>query len=57
MNLLESGASIAQSATAAGFGSPAALRRAFLARYRVTPSGYQQRFRSTLAQHAQELSA
>jgi len=57
VNLLESGASIAQSAAAAGFGSPAALRRAFLARYRVTPSGYQQRFRSTVAQHAQELSA
>lgn len=54
VNLLESGETVAQSASGAGFASPAALRRAFSARYRVTPSGYQARFRSTASEPADE---
>ncbi len=49
LNQLESGMSVAEAGLAAGFSSPSALRRAFVARYRVTPSAYQHRFRSASA--------
>lgn len=44
---LESGVSIAQVSDDTGFSTPAAFRRAFLARLGVTPSDYQRRFRTT----------
>jgi transcriptional regulator GlxA family with amidase domain len=46
VNQLENGRTVAESAAAAGFSSAAALRRAFVDRYRTTPSAYQRRFRS-----------
>ncbi|WP_204365562.1 helix-turn-helix domain-containing protein, partial [Microbacterium sp. B19] len=46
VNQLENGRTVAESAAAAGFSSAAALRRAFVERYRTTPSAYQRRFRS-----------
>lgn len=45
VNRLDAGMSVAQAAALTGFSSPAALRRAFHARYRTTPSEYQRRFR------------
>ena len=44
---LEMGATVSEAARSAGFSSPESLRRAFLARLNVTPSAYQQRFRTT----------
>lgn len=43
---LESGASVGRAADDAGYRSVEALRRAFTARFGVTPSEYQRRFRS-----------
>lgn len=51
--LLESGSSVARAATDVGFGSPVALRRAFVARLGVTPSEYQLRFRTTRRSEAE----
>ena len=47
VGLLESGASVAEAASGAGFPSAVTLRRAFAAKYRMTPSEYQRRFRRT----------
>ena len=47
VNQLENGRTVAESAAAAGFSSAAALRRAFVDRYRTTPSAYQRRFRAS----------
>ncbi|MCU1405873.1 MAG: cdhR 1 [Glaciihabitans sp.] len=44
---LELGASVAQAAHTAGYSSPVALRRAFVARRGITPSDYQRRFQTT----------
>jgi len=44
---LESGASVAQSATLVGYSSPVAFRRAFVAKLGITPSQYQRRFQTT----------
>lgn len=49
VGLLESGMSVAEAATAAGFPSITALRRTFTRRYGMAPSEYQRRFRSTAA--------
>jgi transcriptional regulator GlxA family with amidase domain len=46
---LEAGASVTAVAAAAGFGSTEALRRTFIARLGISPSKYQQRFRTTQA--------
>ncbi|MCU1661612.1 MAG: transcriptional regulator, partial [Pseudonocardia sp.] len=43
---LESGYTISEAAERVGYGSPETLRRAFVARLGVSPSAYQQRFRS-----------
>ena len=43
---LESGYTITEAAERAGYGSSETLRRAFVARLGVSPSAYQQRFRS-----------
>ncbi len=47
VGLLESGAAVTEAAASAGFPSVVALRRAFAAQYRMTPSEYQRRFRRT----------
>jgi len=44
---LESGASVAESAAATGYSSPASLRRAFVGRFGITPFDYQKRFRTS----------
>ncbi|GHP17689.1 AraC family transcriptional regulator [Rhodococcus sp. NKCM2511] len=44
---LESGYSVARAAADAGFGTPAAFRRAFVTKFGVTPSDYQRKFRTT----------
>jgi len=44
---LESGAPVAQAAADAGYRTPVAFRRAFAARFGVTPSEYQRRFQTT----------
>ncbi|WP_415971359.1 GlxA family transcriptional regulator [Rhodococcus sp. 077-4] len=44
---LESGHSVARTAAVAGFGTPVAFRRAFVAKFGVTPSDYQRKFRTT----------
>ncbi|MFD3747476.1 GlxA family transcriptional regulator [Nocardia sp. NPDC058633] len=44
---LHTGCSVTEAAMAAGYGSSEALRRAFVARLGISPSKYQQRFRST----------
>lgn len=44
---LESGATIAETATATGYSSPVSFRRAFVARFGITPSEYQRRFRTS----------
>ncbi|MFD1714445.1 GlxA family transcriptional regulator [Amnibacterium flavum] len=44
---LESGASVAQAAEYAGYSTPVAFRRAFVARLGITPSDYQRRFQTT----------
>jgi len=44
---LEGGATVAEAASHAGFGSTEALRRAFIARLGISPSQYQKRFRTT----------
>jgi transcriptional regulator GlxA family with amidase domain len=44
---LEQGGTVQQAAATAGFGSPVALRRAFVARFGIPPSEYQRRFRTT----------
>ncbi|MCU1481932.1 MAG: cdhR 1 [Subtercola sp.] len=44
---LESGASVAQASADSGFGTPAAFRRAFIAKLGITPSEYQRRFQTT----------
>ncbi|MGI5218235.1 GlxA family transcriptional regulator [Nocardia sp. CA-290969] len=46
-DMLHAGHSVTEAATAAGYGSSEALRRAFVARIGVSPRKYQQRFRST----------
>ena len=43
---LESGYTITEAAERVGYGSSETLRRAFVARLGVSPSAYQQRFRS-----------
>ncbi|GAA1643251.1 GlxA family transcriptional regulator [Microbacterium flavum] len=55
LNQLESGMTVAEAAAAAGFASASALRRAFHARYRTTPSEYQRRFRSSSEDRAPAL--
>jgi transcriptional regulator GlxA family with amidase domain len=45
--LLDAGHSVAESARAAGFGSPETLRRTFVARLGVSPSHYRARFATT----------
>ncbi|NQX10596.1 DJ-1/PfpI family protein [Microbacteriaceae bacterium VKM Ac-2855] len=55
--LLESGSSVAQAAADVGFGSPSALRRAFVTRRGVTPSEYQRRFRTTVRDEPAEIRA
>jgi transcriptional regulator GlxA family with amidase domain len=44
---LESGSSVAQSASAVGYSTPVAFRRAFVAKLGITPSDYQRRFQTT----------
>ncbi|TAJ49383.1 MAG: helix-turn-helix domain-containing protein [Herbiconiux sp.] len=44
---LESGVGVARAATDAGYSSPVAFRRAFVARLGVKPSEYQRRFQTT----------
>ncbi|MFC8043279.1 GlxA family transcriptional regulator [Nocardia sp. NPDC057353] len=46
-DLLHTGAGVTEAAMTAGYGSSEALRRAFVARLGISPSKYQQRFRST----------
>ncbi|MGW5317434.1 GlxA family transcriptional regulator [Nocardia thailandica] len=46
-DMLHAGANVTEAATAAGYGTSEALRRAFVARLGISPSKYQQRFRST----------
>lgn len=46
-DILHTGCSVTEAAMAAGYGSSEALRRAFVARLGISPSKYQQRFRST----------
>ncbi|AYF78866.1 GlxA family transcriptional regulator [Nocardia yunnanensis] len=46
-DLLHAGSSVTEAAVAAGYGTSEALRRAFVARLGISPSKYQQRFRST----------
>ncbi|NQX28656.1 DJ-1/PfpI family protein [Microbacteriaceae bacterium VKM Ac-2854] len=55
--LLESGSSVARAAVDVGYGSPVALRRAFVARLGVTPSEYQRRFRTTRRSDAEAVRA
>ena len=43
---LESGYTITEAAERVGYGNSETLRRAFVARLEVSPSAYQQRFRS-----------
>ncbi|MFE0726046.1 GlxA family transcriptional regulator [Streptomyces rochei] len=45
--LLDAGHNVAQSARAAGFGSPETLRRIFVARLGISPSQYRARFATT----------
>lgn len=45
---LDAGHTVAESATAAGYGSCEAMRRAFVARLGISPLKYQKRFRSTV---------
>ncbi|MEW2622996.1 GlxA family transcriptional regulator [Streptomyces sp. NPDC048106] len=45
--LLDSGCGVAEAARAAGFGSSETMRRAFVARLGVSPSGYRARFATT----------
>jgi transcriptional regulator GlxA family with amidase domain len=45
---LERGLSVADAASAAGFGTPESMRRAFVTRLGVSPRTYQQRFRSSV---------
>jgi len=49
---LEVGASVLQTAADSGFSSPQALRRAFSQRLGISPTQYQQRFRSALGETA-----
>jgi len=44
---LESGSSVAQSASLVGYSTPVAFRRAFAAKLGITPSEYQRRFQTT----------
>ncbi|MFJ4653341.1 GlxA family transcriptional regulator [Nocardia sp. NPDC088792] len=46
-DLLHAGHTVTEAAIAAGYGNSEALRRAFVARLGISPSKYQQRFRST----------
>ncbi|UAK32795.1 DJ-1/PfpI family protein [Nocardia asteroides] len=46
-DMLHAGYSVTEAAMAAGYGGSEALRRAFVARLGISPSKYQQRFRST----------
>ncbi|GGF16119.1 GlxA family transcriptional regulator [Subtercola lobariae] len=50
---LESGRSVAQAAADAGYSSPVAFRRAFVARLGVTPIDYQRRFQTTRREESQ----
>jgi transcriptional regulator GlxA family with amidase domain len=45
--LLDAGCGVAETARAAGFGSSETMRRTFVARLGVSPSGYRARFAST----------
>nr|AGU12066.1 putative amidotransferase [uncultured organism] len=47
VSYLDSGATVAEAAASAGYSTPVALRRAFVARFTITPSEYQRRFQST----------
>jgi transcriptional regulator GlxA family with amidase domain len=47
VTLLEAGHSVSEVATSAGYGTAVVFRRAFVARYKTTPSAYQRRFQST----------
>lgn len=47
VSLLESGATVAETVRASGFGSADAMRRAFAARLGISPSSYQRRFQTT----------
>jgi len=54
---LESGTTVAEASTATGYSSPVSFRRAFVARFGITPSEYQRRFqtsRSTVEPSASE---
>ena len=46
-DMLDSGRSVTEAATAAGYGSSEAMRRVFVTRLGISPRKYQQRFRST----------
>ncbi|WP_416417503.1 GlxA family transcriptional regulator [Paenarthrobacter aromaticivorans] len=46
-DLLDSGRSVTEAATAAGYGSSEAMRRVFVVRLGISPRKYQQRFQST----------
>jgi len=46
---LDAGHTVTETATAAGYGSHEAMRRAFVARLGISPKKYQQRFRSTVS--------
>ncbi|MCP2175075.1 GlxA family transcriptional regulator [Williamsia maris] len=54
---LDAGLSVTETATAAGYGSGEALRRAFVARLGISPSKYQRRFRSTVSSDVVDESA
>jgi transcriptional regulator GlxA family with amidase domain len=49
--LLDGGATVTRAAIESGFGSPETLRRVFLSRIGLPPSGYRQRFLTTGAAH------
>ena len=53
---LESGSSVAQSATLVGYSTPVAFRRAFVAKLGITPSEYQRRFQTTERQTTERQS-
>ena len=47
VRLLEEGRAVSETASAAGYSSAVAFRRAFVGRYRTSPSEYQKRFQTT----------
>ena len=47
VTLLEAGHPVAYVAASSGYGTPVVFRRAFVARFKTTPSAYQRRFQTT----------